>query len=172
MRIICGLLNFLLVLNVYSQNQTDIIIKHNGEHLNVKVIAVDEEITFFYPNESVINGLGKSCVKEIIFTSGRIQQITEKVILNSIDDWEKVQITANPEDIKCLVRKGDITASASNSWNFKSKTGVDKKAIEKIKKEAVALKAHIILIQSENKSNANFWSGASSSKNGVAYGYE
>ncbi|GEM_PF-4220536 len=44
--------------------------------------------------------------------------------------------------------------------------------MEKFKKEAASLRAHIILIQSDSKSAANFWAGDTSSKNGVAYGYE
>jgi len=60
----------------------------------------------------------------------------------------------------------------SNSWNFKSKEGVDKKATMKFKKQAAALKAHIILLQDQTKLNPTLISGASSSKNGVAYGYE
>lgn len=166
------MLNMLIISLVYSQNQNDIIVKHNGEHLNVKVISVDEKITYSYPSESVVNAVGKNCVKEIIFSSGRVQQITEKVIVTGEDDWERVQITTDPDDVKCLVRKGDITSSASNSWNFKSKTKVDKKATEKIKREAASLKAQIILIQSDSKGNAGFLSGDSSSKNGVAFGYE
>ena len=154
-----------------AQNNFDIIVKHSDEHLSVQVISVDEKITFNYQNETVTNSISKNCVKEIIFSSGRIQVCSEKIIVNSVEDWEKVIITNNPEDVKCLVRKGDITASASNTWNFKSKSGVDRKATAKIKKEAAELKAHIVLIQSQEKENS-FWSGASSSKNGVAYGYQ
>ena len=157
---------------LYAQNNVDIIVKHSGERLNVKVITADDEITFNYQDETVINSISKNCVKEIIFSSGRTQSFSEKIIITGKADWEKVVITNNPEDVKCLARKGDITASASNTWNFKSKAGVDKKAAEKMKKEAAAMKAHIILIQGQNVANENFWTGSSSLKNGVAYGYE
>lgn len=157
--------------SLFAQSN-DIIIKHNGERINAKIITVDEKVTFNYINENAINTLSKNCIKEIIFSSGRTQSCSEKIIISSSDDWEKVIITTNPEDVKCLVRKGDITASANNSWNFKSKNGVEQKAIKKIKQEAAQLKAHIVLLQDQTKQGASLFSGASSSKNGVAFGYE
>lgn len=156
---------------LYAQNNADIIVTHTGERINAKVISVDDKINFNYQNESVINSISKNCVKEIDFSSGRIQHCSEKIIINSKDDWEKVVITNNPEDVKCLVRKGDITVSANNAWNLKSKSGVDKKATKKMKQEAAAMKAHIILIQNQYR-ETSYWSGSSSLKNGVAYGYE
>jgi len=81
MRTALIILSILIVSLAYSQNQNDIIVKHNGEHLVVKVISVDEKITYTFPNETVVTSLGKYCVKEIIFSSGRIQQITEKIIV-------------------------------------------------------------------------------------------
>lgn len=155
-----------------SQPQNDIIVKHNGEKLNAKITAVDDKITFTYPGETVINTLSKNCVKEIIFSSGRIQECTTKIIILGEDDWEKVIFTSNPEDVKCLVRKGEVSASASNSWNFKSKDGVDKKASMKIKKEAAVMKAHIILLLDQHKEGETLLTGSSSSKSGIAYGYE
>lgn len=155
-----------------QQPNNDIIVKHTGENLNVKIISVDEKITFTYPNENVTQTIAKSCVQEIKFSSGRVQQCSEKVVVNGEEDWEKVIITTNPDDVNGLVRKGEVRSSSSNSWNFKSKEGVDKKATMKIKKEAAALKGHIILLQDQVKKNETILSGASSDKYGVAYGYK
>jgi hypothetical protein len=162
----------LLVFAANAQTSNDIIVKHTGENFNVKIISVDEKITFTYLNENATQTIGKNAVREIIFSSGRIQQCSEKIVVKGEDDWGKVIITLEPDDIKGLVRKGEVLSSSSNSWNFKSKEGVDKKSTKKIKKDAAALKGHIILLQDQTKNNATFWDGASSSKNGVAYGYE
>lgn len=170
---ILSLVYFMLLFSIaHAQPSSDIILKHTGERLNVKIISVDEKITFTFPNETASQTISKNCVREIIFSSGRVQEITEKIVIKGKDDWEKVIITTNPEDVKCLVRKGDVRSSASNTWNFKGKEGVDRKATMKIKKEAAELKAHIILIQDQTKTNETIFSGASSDKYGVAYGYE
>jgi hypothetical protein len=162
----------LFIKTSFAQPATDIIVKHTGERLNVKIISVDEKIVFIYPGETANQTVFKNCVREIIFSSGRVQEITEKIIIKGEDDWEKVVITSDPEEVKCLVRKGDVRSSASNSWNFKSKKGVDKKATMKIQKEAAELKACFILITDQTKKNETIFSGASSDKYGVAYGYE
>ena len=158
-------------LNAQTSNE-DIIIKINGDSIKVNIISVDEKINFNYPNEKVISLLSKNCINKIIFGSGRVETFSEKILINSIQDWEKVIITTNPEDVKCLVRKGEVRASANNTWNFDSAMVVEKKAMEKFKKEATKLKAHIILIEDQFKKGTTYWEGDVSSKYGIAYGYE
>jgi c-di-GMP-binding flagellar brake protein YcgR len=164
---------FILLFSIgsFAQPTLDIILKHTGEQLKVKIISVDEKITFTYPNETSNQVIAKNCVREIIFSSGRVQEITEKIIVNGEDDWQKVIVTTNPDDIKCLNRKGEVRSSASNTWNFKGKDAIDKKATMKIKMEAAKLKAHIIFIQDQVKTGQTYYSGASSEKYGVAYSY-
>lgn len=157
----------------FAQNNTsDVIVKHNGDRLNVKIISVNDNISFTYPNETSVNAISKNCVKEIDFSTGRVEHCSDKIFVSGEGDWEKVIITNNPDDIKGLVRKGEVSSTASNTWNFSGKAGVDKKATMKIKKEAAALRAHIIFIQDQEKKNGSLISGATSSKSGVAYGYE
>ncbi|MEC5173660.1 hypothetical protein [Chryseobacterium nepalense] len=156
-----------------SQNlNTDIIINHSGDSLKVNIMSVDDIIIYNFPNESVSNSISKNCINKIIFSSGRIQKFDEKVIINGVKDWEKVIITTNPNDIKCLKRKGEVSSTSSNDWNFNGKVAIDKKATMKIKKEAAKLNAHVIFLEDQYKTNMTFWSGATSSKYGVAYSYE
>ena len=127
-KLLCISILLLFIKISFAQPATDIIVKHTGERLNVKIISVDEKIVFVFPNETANQTVFKNCVREIIFSSGRVQEISEKIIIKDKDDWEKVIITTDPEEVKCLVRKGDVRATASNTWNFKGKEGVDKKA--------------------------------------------
>ena len=170
-----NLLLFLLSLSSFLSAQIskeDVILKINGESLRVNIISVDEKISFNYPNEKIISSLSKNCISKIIFSSGRTENFSEKIIVNGVQDWEKVLITTNPEDVKCLVRKGEVRASANNTWNFDSAMTVEKKSMEKFKKEATKLKAHIILIEDQFKKGTTYWEGDVSSKYGIAYGYE
>ncbi len=162
-------------LSIVAQAQVnyDVIVKHTGEKLEVKVSLVDDEkITYTYLNENVLLTIGKNCVKQIIFSSGRVQECSAKITVKGINDWEKVIITTNLDDVKGLIRKGEVSSSASNDWNFKSKEGIDKKATMKIKKKAAAMYGHIIFLQDQRKKNMTLISGASSDKYGVVYGYE
>jgi len=172
MRIFLLLLTFYTQLFVSQQLHTDVIINHSGDSLKVNITAVDDMIIYNFPNESINNSMSKNCINKIIFSSGRIQKFDEKIIINDIKDWEKVIITTNPNDVKCLKRKGEVRATSSNDWNFNGKVAIDKKATMKIKKEAAKLNAHIILLEDQYKTNMTFWSGATSSKYGIAYSYE
>lgn len=168
---------FLLVIGQFffaqqSSNMHDLIIQHSGDSLKVQVISVDDKVVFKYLNEEATNFLSNNCIDKIIFASGRVQKFDDKVIITGVKDWEKVIITTNPDDVKCLVRKGEVRASSSNDWNFKGKMGIDKKATMKIKKEAAKLNSHVILLEDQFKKNMTFWSGATSSKYGIAYSYE
>ena len=155
-----------------AQTKTDVIVKHTGEKMNVKVLTVGDLINFSYPEETAINSIANNAVSEIDFGNGRVQKCSDKIVVNGEDDWEHVIITNNPDDIKGLVRKGEVRSTSNNTWSFKGKRAVDKKATRKIKKEAAALKACIILIQDQTKTNTTFVTGASSSKYGVAYSYQ
>lgn len=166
------LFSTLFFTGLFGQPNSDVIVKHTGERLKVKIVSVDETITFTYLDETATNSLSLNCVSEIIFGNGRIQKCSEKIIVSGEDDWEKVIITNNPSDVKCLVRKGEVRSTANNTWSFKGKMSLDKKATRKIKKEAAELKADIILIQDQTKTNTTFVTGASSSKYGIAYSYE
>lgn len=168
------ILTFLGCLSIIrAQNITDdIIIKINGDSIKSTVISIDDKITYSYPNERVVISVSKNCVNKIIYGSGRVDNFSEKIIINDIKDWEKVVITNDPEDVKCLKRKGEVRASANNSWNFDSKMTVEKKSMERFKKEAAKLKAHIILIEDQYKKSVTYWEGDVSSKYGIAYSYE
>jgi len=37
----------------------------------------------------VNQSIGNNCVKEIVFSSGRIQEISEKIVIKGEEDWEK-----------------------------------------------------------------------------------
>jgi hypothetical protein len=79
----------LLVFSMNAQTSNDIIVKHTGENLNVKIISVDEKITFIYPNEHATQTIGKNAVREIVFSSGRIQQCSEKIVGKGEEDLNK-----------------------------------------------------------------------------------
>ncbi|MBJ6119008.1 hypothetical protein JAO76_12445 [Pontibacter sp. BT310] len=162
-----------------QERKPDTITKLNGESMEVLVSTVgDKEISFVYLNETVTNVINKNQVKEIKFASGRVQKFSEKIVINGEQDWEKVIVTTLESDVAGLVRKGEVRAKASGGSTFSNQANIDEKATMKLKKEAAAMGAHIILIQSQ-KTETGGYSGAGgmgtvpkSLKQGVAYSYQ
>ncbi len=64
---------------------------------------------------------------------------------NSENDWQKVIVTRNPEDVKGLKRAGDVSAETSILYGRQSK--LREETTIKIKKEAAKLGATLVLIQ-------------------------
>lgn len=150
----------------------DVIVRHFNGNIDCKVTAVNENsISYTYPNETVTNSIGKAAVKEIQFESGRVESITEKVNINGSDGWENVIITSNPAEIVGLRRKGEVKSKAGGYWSMRTAKGTEKKATERIKKEAAELNAHVVFIENHESSLRSFYKNPESIQSGSAYGY-
>lgn len=116
--------------------------------MSVYVNYVSEyDITYIYPGETVTYTTSRNVVKKIRYGSGRVEKITDLIIINDENDWEKVITTHVPSDIKGLTLKGEVTTRAAVfGGNLKK---LDKVAIEKIKRQAATMGAHIILIETK-----------------------
>ena len=117
-------------------------------------------------------------VEKIVFSSGRVQQVSEKIVINGKDDWEKVAITSLESDIKGLVRKGEVKGSKTGS-SLSNTAKVQEKAEREMKEEAAEMGAHVIFIKNYQVRDAGgmnaitgFGHNAKASVSGIAYGYE
>ena len=127
---------------LYSQDK---IIKLNKEEIICKIVEVNGSyIKYTYPNEDLINTISKNIVKEIILSSGRVQQISEAIVISDNLDWEKVKITQDKSDINGLVMGEEFTVKASSGFSGQGKT--QSKAREKMKIMAASKGYHIVYI--------------------------
>ncbi|WP_367916044.1 hypothetical protein [Leadbetterella sp. DM7] len=155
----------------------DIIRTHKGETIEGKVTEMgDRTIKFKYSGEDMINSLSKNLVSEIKFESGRTQKVSEKIEINGEQDWEKVIITNLESDVAGLTRVGEIMAKAQNNWSYTTNVGkLEKKAMDKLKRDAAKQGCHAILIlttTSKAGNNRETLSGApKASVTGVMYKY-
>lgn len=152
----------------------DKIVTHKGDTIVCKVSELtDNSIKYKFEGEDLVNTIYKNLVKEIIFQSGRIQKVTEKIEINGPDDWEKVQITNLETDIAGLTKKGELTANAASGWSTTGEGKMQAKAMEKLKKQAAAIGAHIVLILTTTSKGGTYGisGGTKASVTGVAYGY-
>jgi hypothetical protein len=129
--------------------------KHSGETLDVKVVKVNETtINFKYPGEDAEQTIGKYAIASITYgTSGRKEEISEKITVSGKDDWEKVMIITDPSEALGLKKGDEIKGKTSGMYSFNSAGSADKKATKKIKEEAAELGAPFILMTSDKSDN-------------------
>jgi hypothetical protein len=131
-------------------NAQDKIIKRNGDTLKVKIVqSTPDMVEFTYPNEASINSEYKNSLIKIIYASGREENCAgEKklAIVNGEKDWEKVEITSNPDDVKGLTKLGEVIGKSGWGGAYAQGLG-DKNARKDLKKNAAKLGASIVLLQ-------------------------
>lgn len=169
-KIFLSLIGSLIVLFALSQDK---MYKHDGEKLDVKIVKVAEfTILYKYPGEDAEQTIGKLAVAKIVYGSGRTEQVSDKVVVNSKDDWEAVQIIEDKSQVIGLKKKDEIRGKTSGFMNAHSAGSADKKATRKIKEAAAELGAPFILMTSDNDARAGGNGGTNQGlKKGFAYTY-
>lgn len=149
----------------------DKLTKHAGEVLEVKVVKVGETtITYKYPGEDAEQTIGKFAVATITYgTSGRKEQISEKIDISSKDDWEKVEILTDKSQVIGLKKGDEVRGKTSGLLSYNTAGSADKKATKRIKQAAAEVGAPFILMTSDKNDGFGI---KQSIKNGVAYTYK
>ena len=129
----------------------DKIVRHNGDTLKVKIVrATETSIEYRFIDEDAEQVIGRVAVKKLIYSSGRTEDITEKIVISGIEDIDKIQVVTD----KALVvrfKKGDeIRGKNSGVAGFHTAGSADKKAMKKLLEGAAELGVPVILITSEN----------------------
>ena len=162
-----------LTISINTLYGQDKIVKLSGDTIKCKVKEITaDNIKYSYEGEDLLNNISKNIVKEIIFNSGRIQKFSERVVIKSEEDWEKVQITNLESDIAGLVKGDEMMAKKNSGWNTTNQGKLQKKAMDKLKRQAAAKGYHIILIITTTGSPGGYGTGAKASVTGVGYKYE
>lgn len=154
--------------------QADKMTKHSGETIEVKIVKVAEyTIVYKYPGEDAEQTIGKLAVAKITYSSGRSEQISEKITVSGADDWEKVQIIEDKTQIVGLKKLDEIRGKTSGMFSFHTAGSADKKATKKLKEAAAEMGAPFILMTSDNDARVGANGGANQGiKKGFAYGYK
>lgn len=167
----------LFVMPLVGMAQADQIFLHNGDIINGKVNKIGEQtINFVYEGEDAEQTLGKFAVEKIVYgKSGRTQDVTDKIIVNGEADWANVTIIEDLGAVTGLTRKGEIKGKTA-FINFRTGAGSDRKAEEKLKKEAAAMKCPFILLTSDKDidrkgSGGGGFGQVQSVKKGIGYAY-
>ena len=165
----------ILIFGAVVNAQVDVISKHNGEIVKGKVVKLEEfTIIFKYDGEDAENTLSKYAVEKIVYgKTSREEEITEKIVVSSEADWEKVVILEDKAFIAGL-KKGEELRGKTGLINYHTGNTADKKAEKKLKMAAAALGFPFILQTADKTTtgyNSNQLGGSQSIKKGIAYKY-
>ncbi len=68
----------------------DKIYEHSGQVIDVKIIKVGEStLSYKYPGEDAEQTIGKLAVEKIVYSSGRTEQVSDKVEIGGKSDRAK-----------------------------------------------------------------------------------
>lgn len=171
MKKLASLLSILVMsLAAIAQNSTDKLFKHSGETLDLKIIKVGEfAVTYKFPGEDAEQVIGKLAINKITYSSGRSEEISEKITVAGKGDWEKVQIITDKAQVVGLKKGEEVKGKTSGMLSYNSAGSADKKASKKLKEDAAEAGAPFILLTSDKSDGFGI---KQSVKNGVAYSYK
>jgi hypothetical protein len=161
------------LISVFAYSQ-DKIYTHKGDSIVCKVTEMGEKtIKYKYEGEELTNSITKNLVSQVKFANGRTQKVSDKVVVASVLDWEKVIITNVESDVEGLTRVGEMMAKASSGWSTTNQGKMEKKAMDKLKKDAAAQGCHIVLLLTTTGKGGHYGvsGGTKASVTGVAYKY-
>lgn len=157
---------FTMLLN--SNAQSDKLYKHNGEVLQVQVKEISAGvIKYSYPNETVVQTVGKKAVEKIVYASGREEKISDFIKLENDSDYEKVVLLNDKEEAIGLVDKGEVVGKTA-AISYQTPGTANKASLNRIRKAAAQLNAPFILIEENTTSGAR----GQAIRRGHAYGYK
>ncbi len=165
----------MLISGAMANAQVDVITKHNGEVVKGKVVKLEEfTIVFKYDGEDAENTISKYAVQKIVYgKSGRVEEVTDKIVVSTEDDWEKVVVLEDKAYISGL-KKVDEVRGKTGLINYHTGNTGDKKAEMKLKKAAAAIGCPFILMTSDKTTsgyNSNQLGGSQAIKTGIGYKY-
>ena len=155
--------------------QNDKIFKHSGETVEGQVIRLEEyTVVFVYEGETAENTIGKYAIEKIVYgSSGRVEEVTEKIDVTGKDGWENVVILEDKSYIAGLSKGGEVRGK-TGLINFQTGNSGDRKAEKKLKMDAAEMGCPFILLTADKTTvgaNSNMLGGSQSIKKGVAYKY-
>ena len=169
------LLTIFLFAAISVSAQADLLIKHSGDTIKGSVVRLTEyTVIFKYAGEDAENTLSKYAIGKIVYgKSGRVEKVSDKIVIHSENDWEKVIILEDKSYTAGLTKGGEIRGQTAFINMQTGNTG-DKKAEKKLKMAAAGLGCPFVFLTSDKSTvghNSNDLGGTQNIKTGVAYKY-
>ncbi len=168
------LLSICLLLSSSVVAQIDSVYKHSGEVIAVNVKEVTSfAVKYTFPGETVVQSIGKPAVERVKYASGRTEQVSEKIVIRTEFDFEKVQVLTHPDEATGLVPKGEVEGKTAGFLSYQTAGTAKKASMNRIRKAAAKLGApFILMIETANVGVGVGLGSAQSIRNGTAYSYK
>ena len=152
---------------------SDTVILHRGDTICGRITENHiSYIRFVYEGEEASVPIGKVAIEKIIYNSGRVEECSQKVTLTNPEDFDKVVVFREKEDIAGLTRIKEILAKSGGVWSISEKEGrYIKKTIVKLQKEALNMGGCAILITSQTGNSGSYFKDPHSAMTAVVYKY-
>jgi len=149
MKKVISLLLLLISINCFAQDKVKF---HNGNVGEGKVLEVTPKyVKFIYTGEDAVIMIGAFAIENITLNNGRVQEMSNKIEVKSTNDWEKVKIVYDKNEVFGMKSLGNIEKHSNGAWSLHVSTGhFMKKAQKKIQKEAAKRGACIALVVNES----------------------
>lgn len=156
--------------------QNDKISFHNGKEIEGKIVRVEEfTLVFKYAGEDAEQTISKLAVGTVTYSSGRVEEISEKIVVKGKEDWEKVEILLDKSQIVGLKKDAEVQGKTTAFFSgYTSASGVDKRSMRKLLEAAAALGCPFVYITADKDAKGGMQSGAygaQGNKKGLAYKY-
>ena len=91
----------------------DKIVKLNGETINCKITEIGvSTVKYQAEGEDFFRNLASSKVQDLLFESGKIENLNKRIIMQKESDWKKVQIVKTDSDVEGLKKGEEIKRSS------------------------------------------------------------
>ncbi|MFP4023461.1 MAG: hypothetical protein ACLFVR_02965 [Thiohalospira sp.] len=132
-----------------NELQSDIVYLHDGTVMNIDVKKIyQNDLYYSVPGETKVNQMDQRLVHKIEYKSGKIEVLNEKPqTVRNINDYRKVKVTYDPDDVDGMVEVAKLEAKAEGSDRGYSTTKtLERTATIILRRKAALVNAEMVLI--------------------------
>lgn len=132
-----------------DEKQSDIVYLHDGTVMNIDVKKIyQNDLYYSLPGETKVNQMDQRLVHKIEYKSGKIEVLNEEPqTVRNINDYRKVKVTYDPDDVDGMVEVAKLEAKAEGSDRGYSTTKtLERTAKIILRRKAALVNAEMVLI--------------------------
>lgn len=157
-------------------NDTDKIFFHNGKVVEGRVVKLEEfTVVFKYAGEDAEQTVSKLAIDNIIYKSGREEEISEKIVVSSKADWEKVEVLIDKSQLVGWTKVAEVLGKTTGfSAEYTTAAGTDKSSKRKMPEAAAEMGCSSVYINADKEIKGGMESrsfGAQGNKKGSTFRY-
>lgn len=132
-----------------NTNNTDIVYMHDGTEMNVDVKKIYlNDLYYSLPGETKVKQMDQRLVHKIEYKSGKTEILNEEPqAVREINDYRKVKVTYEPDDVDGMVEVAKLEARAEGSErNYTTAKTLERTATIVLRRKAALVNAEMVLI--------------------------